>query len=111
MADKDIILCFSELHHTLWHAANYKILTVKLHCGVVQGNGKRRIGLKALFNLLYQIALAECQHKFLHIHRIKRFHIDLSYGEREFRSVDCNAEQAACDDDVVIWSVLAKVFE
>ena len=92
MADKDIILCFSKLHHALRHTADHKILAVKLHGGVVQGNGKRRIGLKALFNLLYQIALAECQHKFLHIHRIKRFHIDLSYGEREFRPVDRNAE-------------------
>ena len=111
MADKDIILCFSELHHALWHTADHKVLTVKLHCGVVQGRRQRRIGLEAFFNLLYQIVLTESQHKFLHIHRIKRFHIDLSYGEREFCSVDRNAEQAACDNDVVIWSVLAKVFE
>ena len=111
MADKDIILCFSELHHALWHTADHKILTVKLHCGIVQGRRQRRIGLEALFNLLNQIVLTERQHKFLHIHRIECFHINLSYRKREFRSVDCNAEQAACDDDVVIWSVLAKVFE
>ena len=111
MTDKDIVLCFSKLHHTLRHTADHKILTVKLHCGIVQGRRQRRIGLEALFNLLYQIVLTERQHKFLHIHRIKRFHIDLSYGKREFRPVDRNAEQAACDNDVIIWSVLAKVFE
>ena len=92
MADKDIILCLCKLHHTFRHTADHKVLAVKLHCGVVQGNGKRRIGLKALFNLPYQILLTESQHEFLHIHRIKRFHIDLSYGEREFRPVDRNAE-------------------
>jgi len=111
MADKDIVLCFSKLHHALWHTADHKILTVKLHCGIVQSRRQRCIGIKALFNLLYQIVLTESQHKFLHIHRIKRFHIDLSYGKREFRPIDRNAEQAACDDDVIIWSVLAEVFK
>ena len=111
MADKDIILCFGKLHHALRHTADHKILTVKLHCGIVQSRRQGRIGLEALFNLLYQIVLTERQHKFLHIHRIKRFHIDLSYGKREFCSVDRNTEQATCDDDVIIRSVLAKIFE
>ena len=111
MTDEDIIFCFSKMHHALRHAADHKILTVKLHCGIVQSRRQRRIGLEALFNLLYQVVLTERQHKFLHIHRIKRFHIDLSYGEREFCSVDRNAEQAACNNDVVIWSVLAEVFK
>ena len=111
MADKDIILCFGKLHHALRHTANHKILTVKLHCGIVQSRRQWRIGLEALFNLLYQIVLTERQHKFLHIHRIKHFHIDLSYGKREFCSVDRNTEQATCNDDVIIRSVLAKIFE
>ena len=111
MAYKDIVLCFNELHHALRHTADYKILTVKLHGCVMQGRRQRRISLEALFNLLYQIVLAERQHKFLHIHRIKRFHIDLSYRKREFLSARRNAEQAACRDDVIIRSILAKIFE
>ena len=61
MTDKDIILCFGKLHHALRHTADHKILAVELHGRIVQGNGKRRIGLKAFFNLLYQIVLTECQ--------------------------------------------------
>ena len=61
MADKDIILGFSKLHHALWHTADHEILTVKLHGRIVQGRRQRRIGLEALFDSLHQIVFPERQ--------------------------------------------------
>lgn len=52
MADKNIILCFSELQHAP-HTADHEVLAVKLHGGVVQSRRQRRIGIKALFDPLY----------------------------------------------------------
>ena len=77
----------------------------------MQRRGQRRICIEALFYLLHQIVLAKSQHELFHVHRIKRFHIDLSDGKGEFRPVDRNAEQTARDNDVIIRRVLAKVFE
>ena len=67
--------------------------------------------MEALFNLLYQIVRPERQHKLFHIHGIHRFHIDFPDGERKFCPVDRNAEQAACDNDVILRSVFTEVFE
>lgn len=109
VTDKDIIFRLCKLHHTLRHTADYKILAVKLHCGIVQSRRQRCIGAEALFNLCYQILFGKRQHKFFHIHRIQRFHIDLSDGERELRSIDRNTQQTAHSDDVMFRSILAKV--
>ena len=77
----------------------------------MQSIGQRRICIEAIFYLLHQIVLTESQHELLHVHRIKRFHIDLSDREREFCPVDRNAEQASRNDNVILRRVLTKVFE
>ena len=111
MPDQNIIFRVHELHHTLWHAADDQILTIELHGRFVQCRWQRGIGLKALSDSLHQFLFTERQHEFFHIHRIERFHIDLSDRKREFRAVHCDTEQTAGDDDVIIRSALAEILE
>ena len=111
MPDQNIIFRVHELHHALWHATDDQILTIELHGRFVECRRQRSISLKALPDFLHQCLFTERQQKFFHIHRIERFHIDLSDRKREFRAVHCDTEQTAGDDDVVIWSAFAEIFK
>ena len=111
MANEDIVPCLRELQHTLRHTADHKVLAVKLHGSIVQCRWQRCIRGKACSYLRDQIVLPERQHKLFHIHGIHRFHIDFSNREGELCTVDGDAEQTSCNNDVIIRRIFAEVFE
>ena len=111
MPNENIVFRFDELHHTFRHTANNQVLTVKLHCSVMESRGKRCIGGKTAFNLFYQLVFTKCHHEFFHIHRIQRYHVNFANRKRELLSVYRNTKQAASNNNVIVRCVFAEIFK
>ena len=107
--DQSVILGLRKLQDTLRHAAHHEVLPVKHYRRVMQSRRQRGIGGKAFLNLLSQSSFTHSDHKFLHVHRIQGFHIHLTDGKGKFSPVDCNTEETAGYDDMIIGFFLIEV--
>ena len=71
------------------------VLAVKPHSRVMKSGRQRRVGSKCLLNSSDQILLSQSQQEFLHIHRIKGFHVNLADRKRELGSIDRHIQETS----------------